>query len=57
MLRKMCRECAKADSDYYWERRKTGEVVRAEKSEGRTKIIVKCAACGHEWHYFARRRN
>lgn len=56
MLRMMCKECAKADRDYYGERRKTGEVVRTEKSEGRTKKIVMCTACGHEWHYFGRRR-
>lgn len=56
MLRMMCKECAKADRDYYHDSRKTGEVISTVKYEGRTKKIVRCTACGHIWHYSGRRR-
>lgn len=57
MLWNMCKECAKADRDYYHERRRTGEVIqRTKDTGGHTMKIVQCTVCGHVWHYFSRRR-
>lgn len=56
MLRKMCKECAKADRDYYGERRKTGEVIKIETVYGRSLTTVRCSACGREWHYKGKQR-
>lgn len=56
MLRMMCKECVKADRNYYFERRKTGKVEKTEKVEGRTRKTVICTVCGHGWHYFGKKR-
>lgn len=57
MLWNMCKKCAKADRDYYYERRRTGKVIqRTKDAKGRLRKTVLCTACGHEWYYSGRRR-
>lgn len=51
MLRKMCKECASRNFSIYLDKKLTGEMVKREVKTGRTRTIIRCKACGHEWSY------